>query len=350
MTQFFKDQKFMIIYFHNEDGISVSKISEKIVDEDSKSMVIAARGDEPIDGLQYLDNGYHFEKFKNCEIKWSDVYRWYKYRDPDADAQQLQSPEDIFSSELLSHLVSFAEGKVVKLLILLAFDNCEKFDALVDDDIKFFKRGGSELVVEFMLSKYVHETHKGWFHKIDGRPLESENFYRLKIYSDPDIQAIHSWGVDEFSEDEMSELEERWHYCFGLGADLDVMLNKQSSWNIDSHEYLYYYHYNINLTKLPLYRSYIDIPDRVNSILTDEQKRILLEQAHEIILKNIDDVGRDFFALNFDSFSAHEEYRISVSESRQWGADLHGSIAEGNEKVYLGDGMYLDSDGNVLDD
>lgn len=350
MKKYFKDQKFLLIYSHSENGISVNKISESIIDQNSKLLIIAARGDEPKTGEYYVDNGYHFDKIENDENSLYSLYSAYKNRSSEQVLMESELEKDLEVDKFLEDLATFVEGQVVTKLITLAFDEGSQVVESKNSNIKLIKRGGVELVVEFMLSNFINESYKGWFYKSDGRPLESKNFNRIVISSDPELQAIHSWGEIPFSKKEISELEERWHYDYTLSSDLYAINGIEYP---DDPEYdliKYLYKFNIDGKKLKKLNKRIEIPYRVYEILTSEQKQLLSNQVYGIILDVVDDVGRDLFGLNFDSFANDEKYQNSIVASRQWGAELHGLMGGGSGSLYLGDGMSLDSKGNLTDD
>ena len=350
MKKYFKDQKFLLIYQHSEHGIPVHNIADSIINEDNKSQVIAARGDEPLSGEHYLDNGLHFEKIEGDSASWYSIYLEYKYRKSNGSDVELGLTKDVEVEEYLESLASFIEGKVVTKLITLAFDDDGKIDGAEDATIKRIKRGGAELVIEFMLSKFIDESYKGWFYKSDGRPLESNNYQRIVKYSDSGLQSIQSWGEIPFSPEEMSQIEEKWHYDFTTFDNLSAMggIEYPEDPEYDSIKYLY--QHNISKKKLEKYKKNIEIPYRVYEILTDEQKQLLSNQVHGILMDTVDDIGHDLFGLSFDNFAADERHRKSIIASRQWGAELYGSLSTGDGNVYLGDGMSLDPNGNLVDD
>ena len=352
MKKYFKDQKFLLIYQECEHGISVHNIPESVINDSKKSVVIAARGDEAKSGEHYLDNGFHFEKIKGDSASWYSIYTAYKRRsiDSNINGDESEPIKDVEAEKFLENLAAFVEGNVVTKLITLAFDEDGEIGGVEDANIKLMKRGGGELVVEFMLSKFIEESYRGWFYKSDGRRLEGDDHLRIRKDSDLDSGAFHDSLYPPFSPEEMSQLEEKWHYDFTTFDNLSAMdgIEYPEDPEYDSIKYLY--QYKISKKKLEKYKKKIEIPYRVYEILTKEQKQLLSDQAHGILMDAVDDIGHDLFGLNFDNFAADERHRKSILESRQWGAELYGSLSTGGGNVYLGDGMSLDSNGNLVDD
>lgn len=325
-NNFFKDQKFILIYLYDELLFRTDDVSSMVVNDEGKSVVISARGGVQTDGIHVLDNGKFFEKQKEKDKKWFDVYLTFKHVS-DEESQILKESPDI---DFINHLISMGDSKFVRELMILACSDDGEFNVEDDPSIIKAKVGGPEIVAEYMLSRFIGNYKKFYSDEI------AEKVFDLRIEANRSEDGFSKYDFDFDLDGDLSQLEK----IDDSGTDIDL---DGTVWDGSFERF----QFNIDEKSVNELNEKFIIPSRIYDVLTKEQLLLLKKQAPSILIEEMDFIGSNIFNQKFDSFEAHNRLMESRAYSRNWSKSMSDIL--GDDGSYLGDGMTLTKDG-LIDD
>lgn len=366
MPKYFKDQKFMLTYIHSENGIFIGDPQDLIVNsKTNESLVIAARGDEVVPGCTLLnelqsdetlskydcyrhkasihpDDDWSEKNLQFVDKKKTSPYDWYSHLESvpqDEWSERFEGDREFI--EWAERLVSRGKSKAVKFLLVLAYDDGDMApDKVRTSEIAFIKvkRGGSELVSEFLLSNFIRGTTINW-HRRDSQPIGEEESNSICFMFDEIDPAIY---------------EQRWNYDFTLAGDfgnlaLTELIDMDEDYGPEYSNPVF--QYQINQKAVSYLDSLVDIPYRVEKILSDEQKKTLADEVPMIVKNELDYIAIKLFGQavqNFKEDSARDYGRMRESA---WAVDMYDFCGgDGVSNAYLGGGLSITPDGQITDD
>ena len=301
MPKYFKDQKFMLTFSHSETGIFIDNPQDLIVSsKTNETLVIAARGDEVVHGYTLTDVSQSDEK---------------------------SSPN--------------AWSKAVRFLLVLAYDDGSNDPDDVDlSEVSFceVKRGGTELVSEFLLSNFIGGSTINW-HRRDGQPIgEEESNFTAFMLGDMDPTLY----------------EKRFDYDFSLAGDFNNLALTELI-DIDEDNGPEYskpvFQFGINQKAVSYLDGLVDIPYRVSKILSDEQKKALADEVPGIIRKELDYIAIKLLGQPVQNYQEDRARAYGRMRAAAWAADMYDfCVGDGVGNAYLGDGLSITTDGQITDD
>lgn len=288
--KYFKDQRFMLIYMYSPVGFFVDDISQRIADEDGKSLVISGRSGRLEKPGSFLDNLGVLESLK---------------KDSPYTYQSLWLEDDIYSDEALLEKYGNSEEVVEYIrhigkagnrpfshkLIILAYDDGE--DSEVDNPVIIkAKRGGYDLVIEYILSNFNNEeTAVG----------EAKRFIHEHLCKDG-VSRSFNFSLSSY----FSGLD---NYDFDFDMDADG-----SDYSRDYKRSIF----NVDKDALARLTSMFLVPDRVNKILTEEQKFLLRENIPDDLSSLSDFIGLKLFKQKLPSFDDDVHRETTRNRARFW--------------------------------
>ena len=314
MSRYFKDQKLLLIFYHRPEGIPLEDISELCSDaRTGKSLVIAARGarkykNEEIGGAKSAEANGMRDLFHaiQLDIRFNDGAM--------AKTVQLEHP-DTYAS-----VMSWAAGHTTDRLVLLAFDDGDPLPEYPNGDLVAIRRGGVELVSEFLLSRFasVGARPACEFLRLDGAALTAEEVSALRDVGHEDIDlGLYrvNWTYDFALNDHFFEL------CDSYDEEFDDEVPF-----FETHERAIH---NINQDALAQMHRWIEVPYELRKILSPDQDRKWREELiPKIIGEHLDFIGIDLFGLQLASYGADRAAQYAQAAGAAWDEDMREYLTE----------------------
>jgi hypothetical protein len=338
MTKYFKDKKFWLAFLDHPEGLRPSVIPRFIFDEATgKSLVVAARGG-PMEGQSIPDFNLSIRISENAPIKeqtFRDIYDYICNARQTSDFENLLklNPE---SAETIMETVSELERSRVPRLLVLAESDGSSTDGLFGNPKDWacciVKEGGPELVIDFLLSRFCRRTLTGWFHQDDPS---------VKVYSEPPWDESGYVSFTDYHFSNSSTFEDLVKH----EEDFDDEACKTYRTSAD------FYYYSVNLEALPKLDQMIRIPYRVRRVLTAEQSGLLDAQVPEILLHELDYIAKSVLRQRVRSYRDDQRNEYRRRSAQAWGSAMYDALGgDGEDDVYLGEGLCLSRSGRVVDE
>lgn len=351
MINYFKDKKFRLSYLDMDGGIPIYCIPTIFINnETKKSQVIAARAG-PLSHSSNLSSGISIdvmftEGSESIKTKFEEIYE--HISSLSNNEREIFLALNYEKSESILNSINIFEGVTVnRLLILSENDGIYPEDPSNSDwTIKEIKEGGSELVIDFLLSRFCRYDEYEWVRRDDP-----------SVKFSPSYDLEFSWSLTDSG---MSQAEEAEHkrvpvYNLSNNATLDDLIEYEKYFDDDDFDWVRatndYYYLNVVLDKLSKLTDMINIPQRILGVLTAEQKTQLDTQVPQILLGNLDYIVRSVLNQRVDSYSDDQASKYQSMHAQQWGSDMYeilGGDGEGN--AYMSDGLSITPDGRIVDD
>ena len=347
MGNYFKNKKFRLIFLDIEGGIPVSVIP-RIITEDAtdQSMVIAARGG-PLTFNSYLNPGRKMEvKFSVEKLvqekSFKEIYDHICSLKESERATFLGMNPTV--AEEIVAIMRGLETECVRRLLVLAHNDGKPVEKPTDTEFLYYevKEGGSELVLEFLLSAFCSRVNLDWVRRDDPsvKYIPPDNF---------------SFRISRLTDEEKKEYKEILVYDFSSYPNLDALIEYEEEFDDDWDQVYrssgYFYYYSVNLKALSRLTEQIYIPSRVRKVLTPEQIDNLDAEVPEILMSDLDYIARSVLMQKVDSYVGDRARQYDRMHAQQWASDMYdvlGGDGEGN--VYMSDGMSITQDGRIVDD
>jgi hypothetical protein len=302
MPTFFKDQKLVLVYAHCETGLGTENIDASVTDANTgKSHVVAARGARKYRNAEYRsrrtteDNRLYdmHSKFQE-DLEFGDGTL--------TKAAQENAPEE------LAALTQWSGGHTTDRLIILAYDAGEPLPDLSSSNVVATRRGGTELVAEFLLSKFASwdcVPVKRWV-RVDGLSITDEEERALRRAASRNID-LNLYRLD-------------WVFDYSL---LDNFYDLSSTYEVvldyDDCETFNRVTYNIDQDALSEMHDWIRVPRELRDLLTPEQDRIWREEVvPAIIREHLDYIGIELFGQALDDCRAAGAREYLRREGKAW--------------------------------
>lgn len=312
MPNYFKDQKLLLLFYHSPRGIRVDDIGNFVIDGNTgKSLVIAARGG-------WKRHGYDFFQGEH-RAAYGTLRADLDYGDGEV-AKEVQRKNPEFYADLFE----LAEAPMTDTLLVLAYDDGEPIPDDPSTGIVAFRRGGAELVVEFVLSRFAgeHRSPAQEWRRTDGAALTDEETWKLTVASEEEV--------------DQNLYRRAWIYDFSLAGDFFYLTETYDEIvDMDDIEFEQFDRvvYGINQDALEEMHGWIGIPSKLQELLTQEQVRIYRqEKIPELIKERLDAIGKVLFGQPFDDFSADR----SRDAYQQW-LNRQGAAWDAEMREFLPD-------------
>jgi len=334
MPKYFKDQKFMLVFLHSEAGIFVDNLADFILDaKTNKSLLIAARGDEEVEGLTLLSRKQTNDI--SSELDW-----FYYLKDHPEDQWPDWIKRDQNNSDWAKDLIRMGNSKAVTFLLALAYDDDGDATNVGLDSHTFsnIKRGGTELVSEFLLSNFCHRSSQKLFRR-DGQPISDDESMSITFALGEIDHAIY---------------EMRWTYDFSLAVNFDNLALTQVLDYDEDYGFEYsipVFQHGINQKAVPYLNELVAIPYRVRKLLSEAQQKTLADEVPEIVKQELDYVAIRLLGQPVQNYKMDRATDYARLQGAAWASDMYdicGGDGEGN--AYLGDGISITPDGHLVDD
>jgi hypothetical protein len=245
-----------------------------------------------------------------------------------------------------------------KILVLHYAESTPRINSLEEfSDFGIFqKTGNSEILAEFMLSNLILDTedpenkNNNKFVRIDGQPFSQKDY----VYFDEinNSLASHAMGLED-SIDKTIYTEKIFNNL-SYSVDLRNLIPQRSrypSYDFDDPSPIYgptRFQYNINQDKLKWWIDRYTVPDFIYQILNEEQKKLLSNEIKDQITSSWQSILKNIFNQEFQ-IENNEPNRNRVHDS--WGSEMYSSLGgDGDENIYLSEGISIRPDGTLTDD
>lgn len=316
MPKYFKDQKLVLAFYHRPQGISLEGIDELCSDKRTgKSLVIAARGARKNANTEIGDDDSaeadHMRRLFNIfhnDVEYGDgaVAKKAQLEDPDAYAA----------------VMTWAGGHTTRRLLVLAYDDGEPLPDCPNGDLVAVRRGGAELISEFLLSRFADaEANPACsFRRLDGLPLSTDEAVDLKYARLVDVDLnlyCVDWAFDFSMTDNFYELCDVYEEECG---------DEVPFW--ETHERAVH---KINQEALTQMHRWLAVPYELRRILSPEQDRKWREDLiPQIIQTHLDFIGIKLFGQQLDDLGA------DIDKDREYEQRL-GAAWDNDVREYLSD-------------
>lgn len=237
------------------------------------------------------------------------------------------------------------------------------------------KHGGRELIAEFLTSDFIeqYEEEFGWnsqhkwgdwwtdseppgkfepngdyyYEKSTTRPVRIDEIYREFSFQFKDeFNPSNHHQVRNFNCNE--------YVCpmmkFGRNNNLQHLSNEKSF-----EGEIYHPNYNLNSECFKDLNNIIYAAPLVINLLNEKQLNELHRETDELIFDNIYKIFSQGFRKRLDYYTVSGEVIQDEIKVRQtydpWGSEMYDILGgDGDNSVYLGDGMSIDRDGDLTDD
>lgn len=274
-----KNRDFALVFLDSESGLPLSFVHEIFFDKRGDSNIISARAGE-------MNSNWEVFKYsvsigdRLFELNRRQLYEY-------INTKKLQGldaffEENDFYQDWESIKNDASNLRAQRILILLDISNTESNweNCIGDWSFLKIKKGGAELISEFLLSSFCHKIEKKLF---------SINDLSQEIFKNP--------FEDKFSEDVLQDgiISLKLYttkICNNLRHIREHFIEEDFDPDVDyykSREQIESYYYRVNLNQVDILRGYIqtpEIPNEVSKLLTDEQNTHLSLHAHRILTNN----------------------------------------------------------------
>ena len=325
----------MLVFLHSDAGIVIDNPADFIHDAKAKkSLVIAARGNEEVEGVTLLSRQQ--TKGNSSELDW-----FYYLKGHPEDQWPDWIKRDPKSSDWAKDLILKGNSNAATLLLILAYDDCDGDATDVGLDGYTFskvKRGGSELVSEFLLSNFCLGSSQNLFRR-EGQPISDDESMSITFALGDIDHAIY---------------EMRWTYDFSLAVNFHNLALKQvMDYDVESgyEESFLVFQHGINQKAVPYLDELVAIPYRVRKLLSEAQQKTLADEVPEIVKQELDYVAIRLLGQPVQNYKMDRATDYARLQGAAWASDMYdicGGDGEGN--AYLGDGISITPDGHLVDD
>ena len=219
------------------------------------------------------------------------------------------------------------------------------------------KSGGIELLSEYLLSNFITDVHdpenfgECWVDKNDNE-LIVDILGDIVLNGKPTgIKAPHIWDEQTEFTFNNTVFNKKFVNNLTLAPDFRNLIQQREYPNYDGDGPLYghkKFQYNINQTNLKKWIDENNIPEFIFEILNPEQKQLLskrlssqIELCSDLILKTV---------LNQKIEVKNTQTHKNITRDT-WGSEMYHSLGgDGEEDIYLSDGVSIRPDGSLTDD
>jgi hypothetical protein len=354
--EYIRSRRYGLLYIYNKNSILLSHASVIFCDDNDKSVVLAARGssinfkeNSPIVPAIELENPVHGDGgYLSGTIESMKLYSWMCASRVSQVKNLLRTnPKQVDLIKQRFKRINCQSCKCIIALLDLtgvANDSVDEVDYLTFIKLKV---GGTELISEFLLSKFIYE----WEDEFEYDELEpiGEDFRRQTYGDDSSLsRMLYKKTGDEsvvvgecspiFKLETFTSLAHLTKNKFVLDCD------DFESWPVEEGAYFYF---NVDIkNKQKLDDKYV-IPRRVYEILEKHQLEYLEKTTSSVIE---DDLVFVYKSLLRQQTPPSESTRRHLPLDT-WGSEMYSILGgDGDGDVYLGDGMALDANGRLVDD
>jgi hypothetical protein len=341
MKNYFKDKKFQLLFLDQEGGFKIQDIPRMIWDDEkNKSCVIAARGSAMSSDHWMCDR---------VEVRIKDESTSSKQKFKDVLDHICSLSNESFTSfmtlnaeskETIESLIELTSDVTVERLLLLVESDGSSIEGINSEHFKFceIRDGGPELVIDFLLSKFCHHMNSKYISKVD--PSRDIELSPLSIL-------INTLDQEQSEYEEITSYDLSNHSTFHDLIEYDEDTDEGQRYKSSP---LYYY-YSVNLKAVERLEEKIDIPYRVEKILTEDQKTKLADEVPSILANELDYIAQSVLMQNVDSYSDDQDQKFRRMQEAQWSAGMYEAFGgDGQSNAYLGDGISITPTGKLVDD
>lgn len=246
-------------------------------------------------------------------------------------------------------------------MLILSYKDSGAIEPIQKNTTKgiFSKTGGIELISEYMLSNFITDwedpehTHINWVDS-SGNEIDLDINANLVVNGkSEDFRPPSIWDeVDEFVFKNQT-YKKRYINNLSLASDFRNLIVKRKYPNEDEYGYKFdldgekRFQYNINQVNLKEWIDEYRIPDFIFDILEKDQKNQLANRLASHIQWNWQNILKNIFN---QKFIVEEVKDPQKSFKDTWGTEMYSSLGgDGDESIYLSDGVSLRPDGSISD-
>lgn len=351
--EFIRSRKFGLLYLYDEKGISIKHIPKIYTnDESTQSVVISAIGnsidwEDSLNDSSYIelsnsisgDGGFLFGK-----VHYMRIFFWICASTISQVKKLLRDNPNLKSKiNRIYKIYSTSNCEcVIALLDLTNVKNYELGEQAESIDCAKLKVGSVNLIYDFLLSNFIIE-YEDEFKYTNLEP--KSQIYDESIYGDW-IPFIKN---DDFSRGQASP-----YFKFEKFYNLNHLTKGRveehhddedfSMWTTEEGSYCYF---NFEIKNLDKLKTLLEIPKRIEEILDEDQIKHLKMTASSVFNDNLVYIYSNIFKQRITEDHVDATYQRRDS----WGLDMYNVLGgDGYNNMYLGDGMSIDSRGNLIDD
>jgi hypothetical protein len=354
---FLKTRQFSLVYWHSSVGLNLKLVHDFFFRDNKDSLIISARLGELIhNNSSYKNQGIKIKPLRGKGgfiSEYSDrldIFFWLT-ASKISDVKKLfrSNPRERDIVREIYKCYSTGNNKFHTAIFLCDFtnENIENIKSafLNYHPLQCFKvvTGGPEVVYEYLFSDFIWEGE---------HPDLSKPFFCF----DEDEQKALDMMPDYPSSTLDSDIYFSPLYKFKSNSNLDHLT--ETVIEIDSDEFGNcwekkggaYPYYNLRLIALEKIKKEFSISKRIYEILTDDQKNFLDSTKCNVLENNLIHIFDSVFRYNYkESIDVLPETESSYEKS--WKYQMYDSLGgDGLGSVYLGDGLYINANGDIVDD
>lgn len=219
------------------------------------------------------------------------------------------------------------------------------------------KSGGTELISEYLLSNFITDIddpeyfHKSWVNT-DGDELEIDIIGQIVVDgTTSDVRPPHHSDQSEFFFNNKL-YSSKYVNNLTLAPDFRNLIQQREYPPIDYEDGSSYgrkrFQYNVNQENLKKWTNEHAIPDFIFEILSSEQKQLLSKRLSSYIQSSWDEILKDVLNQKFVTEKVLIKNKVTQDT---WGYEMYSTLGgDGEENVYLSEGISIRPDGTLTED
>lgn len=254
------------------------------------------------------------------------------------------------------------DDEFIKKIMILSFDDNDDPDPIqkITSDGIFGKCGGTELISEFLLSNFITDIEdeeysgKNWVDENGNEACIDSTGYLVIDGFSTEFKPPSIWDdINEFTFKNIS-YKKKFVNNLTLSPDFRNLIPQRTYSSLDEYGYDMEprgntrFQHNINQDNLKKWAIKYDIPNFIFEILNKDQKIALSERLSSHIEWNWVFILKSILNQEFKFEEAVTDQKVSRNKG---GSDLYSSLGgDGEEDIYLSDGVSIRPDGSLTDD
>jgi|688.fasta_scaffold204566_1 hypothetical protein len=354
---FLKTRQFALVYWHSSFGLNLKLVHDFFSRDNKESLIISARvGGLIHDNLSYTNKNIKIEPLRGkggLISEYSDrldIFFWLtssKISDVKKLLRNNPSERDVIREIYKCYSASINEFHTAIFLCDFTNENVESINSAFSyyHPLQCLKvvTGGLEVVYEYLFSDFIKESD----HPDLSKPflcLDEEEQKALDMMPDYPYSTLYSDVYFSPS------------YKFKSNSNLDHLTETViyydsdefgDSWEKKGGAYPYY---KLRLSALEKIKKEFSISDRVSEILTNDQKNFLDSTKYNVLENNLVHIFENVFRYDYRKYSETPVAEVP-SEEKSWNYQMYDALGgDGRGSVYLGDGLSINSNGDIIDD
>ncbi len=358
--KYLRSKSYALIYWHSSYQHPLKHLHDFLLNEQDESIIISARSEALIfNDLYYINSSVELENpvygtagALSGKCSRLDIYFWL-CSSPIKDVKKLlrsnKSVRSIISEIFKCYNGSINDFSTALFLVDMKNKNAEDLN-LIFKDFKILQClkivcGGVEVVYEYLLSNFIYEN-ENQYDILRGSHLLHDEKGDAKIKIFPEYPSSTKSSEVYFSP----------IYQFSKNTDLFHLTPQKMEEYYDDYGFSYtkkggsYPYYRLKLNYVEKINHEFIIPQRVYEILTQEQLEKLESSAADTLDRFLIFIFDNVFGYRYKDITSSNVETI-VSNGKCWNNDMYEILGgDGSDSVYLGDGLSIDKNGNIVDD